>query len=162
LAGGEVSGEDGVEFDAWLEARAGNRAAFAQAAAFMAEFDAPAGDVLGELGRSARPRGGPHRRPSPLRWMGPAGGFALAAGPPQIVVETQTTTFATAKGQHQHVVLADGSSVDLDAETRLTVAMSRGERRVTLADGQAIFDVRHDANRPFVVAAGDRLIRDLG
>ena len=31
-----------------------------------------------------------------------------------------------------------------------------------MADGQAIFDVVHDARRPFVVEAGDRLVRDVG
>ncbi len=71
-------------------------------------------------------------------------------------------TFVTAKGQHRHVALADGSAVDLDAETRLSVSFSRGERRVALSEGQAIFDVVHDARRPFTVHAGGRVVRDVG
>jgi len=71
-------------------------------------------------------------------------------------------TYVTARGEHSHLKLADGSVVDLDAGTRLTVAMNGKERRLTLSEGQAIFDVAHDPNRPFVVAAGDRLVRDIG
>src|SRR5260370_434474 len=40
--------------------------------------------------------------------------------------------------------------------------LSRSGRRVALADGQAIFDVVHDARRPFVVEAGGRQVRDVG
>jgi len=33
---------------------------------------------------------------------------------------------------------------------------------VTLDEGQAVFDVAHDARRPFVIAAGDRTVRVVG
>jgi transmembrane sensor len=172
--GGDVTGEDGVEFDAWLEAAPGNRAAYRRAVLLWQEFDVRAGDVAAELARPSRPpavRPIPvrpaTRRPSPMRWLAPAGGVALAAGLalavlPSLMVPTSVTAYATGKGQHRHIALADGSAIDLDAETRLSVTMSRGERRVTLTDGQAIFDVAHDENRPFVVAAAGRAVRDVG
>ena len=47
--GGDVAGEDGVEFDAWLEAAPGNRGAYRRAVLLWQEFDARAGDVLAEL-----------------------------------------------------------------------------------------------------------------
>src|SRR5947208_2362779 len=92
--GGDVTGEDGVEFDAWLEAAPGNRAAFGRVVALMQEFDARAADVLKRLAPQGRPVAAPasaapvafsgsartpERRRSPMRWMVPAGGFALAA-----------------------------------------------------------------------------------
>ena len=168
--GGSVAGEDGVEFDAWLEAAPRNRAAYRRAVLLWQEFDARAGDVLAELaprGRQAPARPPAARRASPLRWLAPAGGFALAAGLalavlPSLMVPTTVTAYATGKGEHRHIALADGSAIDLDAETRLRVTLSRSERRVTLGDGQAIFDVAHDARRPFVVAASGRIVRDLG
>ena len=184
--GGDATGEDGVEFDAWLQAAPGNSAAYRRALVLWHEFDARAGDVLAELnavGRQAparpsaarrasagRPSAGHSgvRRRSPLRWLTPIGGFALAAGlalavlPPTVLRPATTTTYATGKGQHQRVALADGSVIDLDAETRLRVTLAGSERRVTLADGQAIFDVVHDSRRPFVVQAGERTVRDVG
>ncbi len=95
------------------------------------------------------------------------GGIALAAGLalavlPSLMVPTTVTAYATGKGQHRHIALADGSSIDLDAESKLRVSLSRSERRVMLGEGQAIFDVAHDARRPFVVAAAGRTVRDLG
>jgi transmembrane sensor len=178
--GGDATGEDGVEFDAWLGAAPGNSAAYHQALALWHEIDARAGDVLAELASledqaPARPVAAPlashrgaTRRASPLRWLTPIGGLAIAAGlalavmPPTVLRPTTTTTYATARGQHQRVALSDGSVIDLDAETRLRVTLSGGERRVALADGQAIFDVVHDARRPFVVEAGGRQVRDVG
>jgi transmembrane sensor len=82
--------------------------------------------------------------------------------PPALVRPASVQTYVTAKGQHQRVALADGSVIDLDAETRLRVSFRGSERRVALAEGQAIFDVVHDAKRPFVVEAGGRLVRDVG
>jgi transmembrane sensor len=72
-------------------------------------------------------------------------------------------TFATNVGQRDSVRLADGTRVLLAPESRLTVAMGYGNtvREVELT-GEAYFDVRHDAARPFVVHAGSADIRDLG
>lgn len=181
--GGAVDGEDGVEFDAWLEAAPGNRAAYSRAVLLLQEFDARAGDVLAELDAferqtPARPpaahpaarrvrgtRDG--RRSAPMRWFAPIGGAAVAAGlalvvMPSLMAPATVTAYATGKGQHRHIALADGSSIDIDAETQLRVSLSRTERRVILGDGQAIFEVAHDEKRPFVVEAGQRLVRDVG
>src|SRR5204862_4014535 len=38
----------------------------------------------------------------------------------------------------------------------------RGARRVRMADAEAVFDVTHDARRPFLVAVGDRQVRVVG
>lgn len=176
--GGDVTGDDGLEFDAWLGAAPGNRAAYRQALQLWHEFHAHAGDVLAELELVERPTG-PRptaarrprtraRRGSPMRWLTPIGGVAIAAGlalavlPPTVLKPSTTTTYATGKGQHQRVALADGSVIDLDAETRLAVTLAGSQRRVALAEGQAIFDVVHDARRPFTVEAVGRQVRDVG
>ncbi len=72
-------------------------------------------------------------------------------------------TIATNVGQRDSVRLADGTRVLLAPESQLTVAMGYGNtvREVQLT-GEAYFDVRHDAARPFVVHAGGADIRDLG
>ena len=58
--------------------------------------------------------------------------------------------------------LADGSSVTLDAASRVEVALSDDARRLTLEQGRAFFDVAHDADRPFTVTSGDSSVTALG
>jgi transmembrane sensor len=72
-------------------------------------------------------------------------------------------TFATTIGQRDSVRLADGTRVMLAPQSRLTVAAGYGDnvREVEL-QGEAYFDVHHDAAKPFLVRAGDADIRDLG
>lgn len=173
LARGDASADDGLVFDAWLAAAPQNLSAYRRALALWHEFDLRAEDVRARLPSPAQPpaarRSADPRRPrtSARTWWAGGVGAALAAGlaiavlPPALIRPT-VQTYATLKGQHQRVALADGSIIDLDAETRLRVTLRGSERRVALTEGQAIFDVVHDARRPFVVQAGDRLVRDVG
>lgn len=70
-------------------------------------------------------------------------------------------TYATAPGERRTVELADGSRVVLNGATELVVAAG-GDRQVSLTRGEALFDVRHDEARPFVVVAGGTRLLDLG
>jgi transmembrane sensor len=69
----------------------------------------------------------------------------------------------TARGQRATVELRDGSHVTLGADSRLSIPADFGEatRTVTL-DGEAYFDVVHDARRPFDVRTGFAVTRVLG
>jgi transmembrane sensor len=71
-------------------------------------------------------------------------------------------SYATAKGSQRTVVLADGSKVFLNTDTRMSVRMQENERLVELASGEASFDVTHDAARPFVIGVGDSQVRVVG
>jgi transmembrane sensor len=73
-----------------------------------------------------------------------------------------TQSFATARGQQLVATLPEGSSVRLDTATRLDVALYRGQREVRLPQGQALFDVAADPERPFHVLAGRLRITVLG
>lgn len=68
----------------------------------------------------------------------------------------------TALGQRQHILLADGTAVDMNTATMLRVAMSGFTRKVTLERGEALFDVAHGSLRPFEVRAGNATMRDIG
>jgi transmembrane sensor len=71
-------------------------------------------------------------------------------------------TFATGVGGHKIIRLGDGSSIELNTGTLVTTNMGVDHRTVTIARGEAYFQVHHDSARPFIVlAAGHRLI-DLG
>jgi transmembrane sensor len=76
--------------------------------------------------------------------------------------ERKATVDATAKGERRARVLADGTRVALSTDTRLSATMHGDRRELTLASGEAAFQVVHDPHRPFVVHLGDRLLRDIG
>lgn len=122
------------------------------------------------------------RRP-PVRGLAPRRGwraFALPAAAAAVLVvgaglfwhsarsggytrPSAARTLATAVGQRDSMRLPDGTRVLLAPESRVTVAARYGDevREVEL-QGEAYFDVRHDEAHPFVVRAGDAVIRDLG
>lgn len=61
--------------------------------------------------------------------------------------------YETGVGEQRVVQLADGSSVNLDTDSRIRVRFDGWERRIELDQGQALFRVAHNAERPFVVHA---------
>jgi transmembrane sensor len=77
-----------------------------------------------------------------------AAGAVLAAF---VVWENRPQSLATHAAQRQALVLADGSHVDLNAQTSLSVRLRGSERRVRLDKGEAFFDVSKDPSRPFYV-----------
>jgi transmembrane sensor len=165
----EVGEADGLEFDAWLAASPANREAYRAALAAWQAFEACPDEVLDELAAQTllESRRAARRPGSTRRWlvgggMAIAAGFAAVAVLPPILGPATVQTYSTGKGQHQRIALADGSVVDLNAETRLTVRFARRERHVALGDGQAIFDVAHDETRPFTIEASGRATRVLG
>lgn len=65
-------------------------------------------------------------------------------------------------GERQAVRLADGSHVLLNTNTRLQAQVDAHRRHVRLMQGEAYFEVAHDAGRPFVIDAGDHRVTVLG
>jgi transmembrane sensor len=154
---------DGLEFEAWISAAPAHRAAYEKALSVWHELGDHAEAVAAEL--AARARGASRAYPS-RRWVA-WGGVAVAAGLgvavlPALVDGPTVETYVTGKGEHRNIRLADGSVVDLNSESRLSVTFTRSARQVALGDGEAIFDVTHDASRPFTVAAGGHVVRVVG
>lgn len=171
--GSDAMAADLAEFDAWLAAAPAHAAAYRRTIALWHEFDAAAPQVRDELaerhaaaGRVVRPAFGHPRR----RFLFAGAAAAVAAGLVVVVAlpptapapEATHQTFATARGQHQHITLADGSVIDLNAETKLTARMNGAERRITLAEGEAVFDVASDKTRPFTVDTAQGAVRVVG
>lgn len=79
---------------------------------------------------------------------------------------TFVQTFATERGQQLSVTLPDAASgasaLQLDTATRLEARLYRSHREVRLADGQAMFSVHADPERPFHVLAGPVRITVVG
>ncbi len=73
-----------------------------------------------------------------------------------------TQSYYTGTGEQKVVYIADGSLVNLDAETEIITNYSESSRRIELVRGRASFSVAHDAERPFVISAGQILVRAIG
>jgi transmembrane sensor len=158
-------GDDALEFDAWLEASELNRAAYDRALAVWNEYGEAAPALLTERRRRERDRSRMLRRGTMLA----VGALAAGAAGVAVLLSLQPApsastaqAYATDLGQMRTVRLADGSVVELNAKTKLTVDYEPSARRVTLADGEAAFDVAHDPDRPFLITAGDRTVRVVG
>jgi len=71
-------------------------------------------------------------------------------------------TYDTGVGEQRTLVLADGSTVVLNALTTIRVRMSRHEREIDLLRGQAFFHDTHEPDRPFIVRSGETAVRAVG
>jgi transmembrane sensor len=64
--------------------------------------------------------------------------------------------------KRQEVALSDGSRVLLDARSTIAFRRAAGRRDVTLIEGQAYFQVAHNAVGPFVVTARSHSVTATG
>ena len=81
---------------------------------------------------------------------------------PTRVIAPPPREFATQPGQRARVELGDSSFVILSAESRLTITdVSRSHREATLS-GEALFSIRHDSARTFLVRTAYGTAEDLG
>lgn len=71
-------------------------------------------------------------------------------------------TYSTGTGEQRSIALADGSTVQLNARSKLRVRFSKAERDVELIRGQALFHVAKDAARPFIVVSDGTRVRAVG
>jgi transmembrane sensor len=151
-----VTAADRAEFEAWLDADPRHRDAYAMA--------------VGELARMSRLRAGLRAyletRPRPGLNRAPYAAAALAAAVFLLVawfgLAVLNPTYSTATGEQRTVTLADGSNVELNTDTRLSVRYSDAVRRIRIERGEAVFDVVRDPTRAFVVEARGQTVRAVG
>lgn len=145
-------------FESWVADRA-NRFAYDRVELTDAFVDAHA-DAFAE----ALPQAKPGRY---TRYAMTAGIIGLAAyaalafvllRPAPSLVWTRYEAPATAS---RDVTLADGSVVHLNRRAQIEVALAANERRVRM-EGEAAFEVSHDASRPFLIGVGDQQVRVVG
>lgn len=113
-----------------------------------------------------------HRIAQPVprnRWRRAA--WAAAAGIAALAVilltrlplsDAPATVHRTALGEQRSIALGDGSIVTLNTLSEVVVRFDDDARRVSLLKGEAMFDVTHDATRPFVVNAGPASVDVVG
>lgn len=74
----------------------------------------------------------------------------------------QTQTFKTKIGEQASFSMSDGSSIQLNTNSIVTVDFTPLHRQLTLVRGEARFDVAKDKTRPFTVTAGEQSFTALG
>ncbi|WP_332767742.1 FecR family protein [Phenylobacterium sp.] len=98
--------------------------------------------------------------------VGATGGIAVAVAGLLAVTAIQPMAYAqsasTAIGEQRSRTLPDGSVVNLNVATRIDYKMQDDRRNVRLREGQALFVVHKDKDRPFLVTAGDYEVRAVG
>jgi len=162
----EVDETDWLAFDAWLS-EPGAQEAYDAIQAVDEEIFQRAATIRGDL---AEPRRVTTKRNFAVdwRWLGALGATAAAAAvaltvaPWGELLPQPDTLYVTAKGESRVVELTDGSRIDLNTDSHISVRLEKDARRVTVHDGQALFDVAHDSARPFLITAGDETVRVVG
>jgi transmembrane sensor len=162
MAAGEVSPDELAALEAWLAADVRHPGAYGRAEAVMVRLDkfrSVGADAL----RSPATAHGWSRR-TLLRSAGGAAGLAAAASVAGVVLwgGSSAKAYATGIGETKIVALSDGSIVNLNSNSKMSVAFSRAQRRVDLLQGEALFNVAKDKGRPFVVLAGETKVRAVG
>lgn len=90
--------------------------------------------------------------------------FFLKSGTPEKQVAVTPTAPAPEHKQNRIIFLPDGSSVILSPGSKLNYPSSFDDmlKREVYLEGQAFFDIKHNASRPFIVHTGKIETRVLG
>jgi transmembrane sensor len=72
------------------------------------------------------------------------------------------TAYRTDIGGISAIAVKDGSTITLNTDSGIRIALSDTERRVDLDKGEAFFEVAKDPKRPFVVRVGDQRVIAVG
>ena len=159
----DVTADDHARFEAWLRAHSCNVKAYGELVATWNEL-VKSGPLVRAVyfGQAMNAASAP-RVP---RWL--ASGIAatlvaivLGVGW-NLYKQNEDTRFQTAVGEQVAVTLPDGSSFNLNTNSRVEIDYSPQSRVVRLERGEAYFKVAHDTHRPFWVHAGDRWVRAVG
>lgn len=163
LDSGEVTAVDQQAFDSWLRQDPRHRRAMVQMSKVWGALDALAEAKRDEKIATFANTAHPMLRSRRTLWLAVAAMLALVVvGAIWLNNDGEIQTLATAVGQQRTVTLADGSVVALNTNTILETNVSRRAREIYLRKGEAHFQVAHDRSRPFVVHAGDAVVRAVG
>jgi transmembrane sensor len=161
----DVTDDDRTRFEAWLRAQSCNAKAYAELSATWREL-VKSGPLVravyfGQVMNAASAPPAPRRRWAAAAVAAGIGAIVLG-GAWNLYKQKEETRFQTAIGEQVAVALPDGSSFDLNTNSRIYVDYSQRQRVIRLEHGEAYFKVAHDTQRPFWVRAGDYWVRAVG
>lgn len=80
----------------------------------------------------------------------------------QPVAETSNGVYITAVGQNKTHTMSDGSTIDLNTNTKILVNYTASNRNIRLLNGEAHFSVAKDSSRPFNVFTPKGRVQAVG
>ncbi len=152
--------EHQAKLDAWLGQSLAHRVAYVRIEATWRRSDRLAA-LRGPM-REATDCSGPQK----ALWIRIAAVFGLVVVTgvfaANYLARPQGHLIETPKGGQERLTLADGSQVELNTDTAVLVNLNAHTRAIELVRGEAYFQIKHDAARPFVVTVTNHRIVDLG
>ncbi len=150
---------DWTGFTLWLESSSTNSAAYDRVA--LSDADLP--ETMGETFGAVLQQPANDNRPNIMWRYGAIAAALLIMVTSYPIYNALNPTYAieTALGEQNSVSLADGSMVELNGGTRVTIDKAN-PRSIALNYGEARFSVKHNAASPFIVKTGDTVIQDVG
>lgn len=96
------------------------------------------------------------------RFLGIAATLLVAIGAAGVHQYLTRNVYETGIGEQRTVHLTDGSTLILNADSKVKVRYGEAERGIDLVAGQALFKVAKSPSRPFVVRSGEASVRAVG
>ena len=156
--------QDRSALERWLEADQRHVGAYAKAEAILAQLDragAAGADALRVM--DVPPQIGSALSRRTVLVGSVAAGLAVTAGGAFWLTRLLgQESYSTRIGETKEIVLADGSMVTLNTDSKVLVHYSKTRRQIQLLQGEALFDVAKNKKRPFIVMAGDTQVRAVG
>ena len=139
-----------AEFEAWFNAHPDHALAFEHASALWGIAEIAAASPRVQMVSAYR------------RSLASVASLAAMVLVMVMVLVASPTTYQTAPGEQQRIILADGSTAFLNTDSTIEVSMLGHQRVIRLLKGEVWFDVAHDPARPFRVTANDVVAQALG
>ena len=168
-----VAPEVRTEFEQWLRRDPRHRRAFEELGSVWQALDELAEAKRDEkvatfvaeeqrLSTKPAPKAGSGHLSRWLPWAMAASLAIVVGGLSWYQRNDDVQTLATAVGQQRSATLVDGSVVQLNTNTILEARYTRGRRTIHLEKGEATFTVARNPERPFLVYAGNMVVRAIG
>ncbi|MGB9500412.1 MAG: FecR family protein [Dissulfuribacterales bacterium] len=167
---GDFSKDERDQFDEWLKADVSHGAAFKEIE-----------ETWQEVGFLPSPSSLPDRHVASKRYrLFPCPGFQLAGLAAMILLVSsilffrpeimnywtlimgKEITYRTEIGKTQKITLKDGSKLEMNGDSCLTVRYGKSQRKVDLSEGEVFFHVAYDPQRPFQIKSHRGMVRVLG
>ena len=163
-SGAPLAPADRVALDAWLANAPAHRELLSSYCQFSADFERKL-SAIADLSTLDLPAARPRHGSRWGRWAAVTS-LAAAAAIAFVALRNSPQDFprdvVTPVGHRQSLTLADGTRVDLNAQTNLRIDLSGERRHVLLASGEAFFAVHKDPSLPFIVETPAGSVRVTG
>jgi transmembrane sensor len=162
VAAGTLTPGQQQALNSWLDADLRHRGAYVRARAQWADLDRLAA-LHGPASSSTAAyegRSGISRRE--LLAAGVAVTAVVGGGWTWLTLRPGQVRYASGIGEVRRIALGDGSTLMLNTDSEVTVRFNARTRNLRLVRGEALFEVAHDKQRPFLVDVNDIVVRAVG